>query len=106
MENLLAMSKIEAGPFVFIMGMLIIFFGMTIIVVVVSLIGKILKSVDEKKARKKAAESSDDFTATVAETNDTDDENLRAAIISAVMAAYLAETGSNCAFKIKKIKRL
>ena len=102
---LLAMSDLEAGPFVFVMGMLVIFFGMTIIVLVVSAIGKIMKSTNGKKAKK---EASADIAPkeTAVSSSDTEDENLRAAIIAAVMAAYYAETGSNCAFKIKKIKKL
>ncbi len=103
MNNLLAMTNLQAGLFVFVMGILVVFFGMTIIVLVISFIGKIMKSRKEKTKTETAVPVA---TTEAMPQNESKDENLRAAIIAAVMAAYYAETGSNCSFKIKKIRKL
>ena len=101
MNNLLAMLPIEQGVFVFLLGLLIVFFGITIIVVVISIIGSIMKRLKDKPAKQKSAEAP--AAALVAEGEE--DESVRAAIIAAVMAYYMAQ-GNACKFKIKKIKRI
>ena len=101
MFNLLAMAPIEQGVFVFLLGLLIVFLGIGVIVVVVSVIGSIMK----KLKNNPKAETPAPAVALPEVTTDGEDEKIRAAIIAAVMACYAAE-GNVCKFKIKKIKRI
>jgi len=106
MNEILAMSAIEAGLFVFVMGLLVVFFGITVIVLVISLIGEGMKRKKDKPAKQEKLEENP--VARVTPTDDASDEEegrIRAAIV-AVLTAYYFENGSNCEFKIKKIKRL
>ena len=100
------MSNLEAGLFVFVMGLLVVFFGISVIVLVISIIGTIMK---KKKDRPVKTETETSAVAPVVTHNDSSDEEeqarIRAAIV-AVLTAYYFDKGSNCEFRIKKIKRL
>ena len=103
MNDILAMSNLEAGLFVFVMGLLVVFFGITVIVLVISLIGSIMKR--KKKTPTKAEDNSASANVAPVLCGDEDDEKIRAAIV-AVIAAYYFDRGDNCQFRIKKIKRI
>lgn len=94
------MSEAGAGVFVFLLGLLIVFFGMAIIVLVISLIGNVMK----RSAEKKKTENAPTAAPAVSE-NAEDDGAIVAAIIAAVTAFYARE-GSPCEFKVKRIKRI
>ena len=101
--NALLMSDLGAGFFVFILGLAIVFFGMLVIVLVISLIGKIMKANDEKKAKSKAEAPVEKPAA--ASSDDEIDDRIKAAIV-AVIAGYYFSEGNDCSFKVKRIKKL
>lgn len=100
MNNFLA-SNLANGLFVFVLGLLIVFFGISVIVLVISIIGKIM-SAKKKRSEKKTTETVNEQPATQQEgiTPET------VAAITAVLSAYYFSNESNCEFKIKKIKRI
>lgn len=101
MSNLLA-SDFTNGLFVFVLGLLIVFFGISIIVLVVSIIGKLMNVKKNTKSPKETVATNNEATQVIEEglTGET------VAAITAVLTAYYFSQGSNCEFKIKKIKRL
>lgn len=104
---LLASNNLFNGAFVFVLGMLVVFFGITIIVLVISGIGKIM-SIKNKTATVKKKEDNDDDVAVVSDASVTYDGASPevVAAITAVLSAYYFSNQSNCEFKIKKIKRI
>ena len=103
--NALLMSKVGMGIFVFLLGLLVVFFGMLVIVTVISIIGKIMKSNAAKKEKTVVAKSEPAPVHDNAEGCSCEDETLKAAIIAAVMAYFTTE-GNGCEFRIKRIKRI
>ena len=99
--NALLMSDVGKGLFVFLLGLLVVFFGMVIIVAVISVIGKIMKASDNKKALKLSAPSPVD----VEKKNEDDDGRICAAVIAAISAYYFSEN-KRCEYKVKRIKRI
>lgn len=100
--NALLMSDAGMGLFVFLLGLLTVFFGMTVIVLVITIIGKVMKGFDKRKAAKVTTQAVAESAAVV----DTDeDARVCAAVIAAISAYYFAE-GNNCEFKVKRIKRI
>ena len=94
------------GGFTFILGVLVIFFGMTILVLAVSGMGMAIKKFDKIKAEKSKPTKTVEITK-VAETTESDEvpEHVRVAIVAAI-AAYYADSGVKNEFKVKKIKRI
>lgn len=109
LNNILSLfgSNLEAGLFTFVLGMLIVFGGMAVIVLVVSVIGKIMiatkgkKSPADKKPEQKAIEGG--VSAPVA-TDEVSGEVI--AVITAAVAAILNEEKPRAEFVVKKIKKL
>ena len=93
------------GVFTFVLGLLIVFGGMIVLVLVVSAVAKIMTA---RKAKKDAPETTEQ---TVTETNteevseDGIPESVRVAVIAAVLAYYEGEGVKN-EFVVKKIKKL
>ena len=102
--NALLMSDLGAGFFVFILGLLIVFFGMLIIVLVISAIGAIMKASDKKKAEKEEKKTEANELVATVDTQAVDDK-IKAAIV-AVIAAYYFSENNDCSFKVKRIKKL
>ena len=96
-------EKATDGFFTFIIGMVVIFAGMTVLILCVEGFGK-LASYIAKKTEKKPEEKVETKTETVSE-DDGVPEEIRVAIIAAV-AAYYAESRSKNEFTVKKIKKL
>ena len=102
--NLLAlpgMNDASTVLFIVLIGILIIFLGMALIVVILQLIGKIFDKIDEKNKKPKQV-------APVQETTQIEqglDDKTKAAIIGAIYMYYLNE-GSDCEFIVRKIKRI
>lgn len=92
------MGPIENGLFVFVLGMIVIFTGMIIIILAVSLCGKLLNSpVKEKK--------SVEVQQQIVENDEDIEEHIKVAIV-AVISQYYFNQKSTCDFKVKKIKRI
>lgn len=106
MTDLLLASKWFNGAFVFLLGMLVVFFGITIIIFVVAGIGKIMSAKNGKPTVK--TEKDEDLEQTETEELQTYDGASPevVAAITAVLSAYYFSNESNCEFKIKKIKRI
>lgn len=107
LNNILGLfgSNLEAGLFTFVLGMLIVFGGMAIIVLVVAVIGKIMVAVKKKPADKKPEQKAIESGAPATPAGDeVTDEVI--AVITAAVAAILSEEKPHAEFVVKKIKKL
>ena len=108
LNNILSLfgSNLEAGLFTFVLGMLIVFGGMAVIVLVVTVIGKIMVAVKKKPADKKPEQKAIEVgaPATPAANDEVTDEVI--AVITAAVAAILNEEKPHAEFVVKKIKKL
>lgn len=98
-------SGIETGLFVLILGMLIVFFGMAIIVWVISGIGKIMTAVKNKNAKKPANQNADAVAAPAQAPVAGGVSPEVVAVITAAVNAYYEKTNEKCEFAVKKIKK-
>lgn len=106
MFNLLANSLVMEGLKTFLLGILVVFFGITIIVLCVYGAGALFKKFDavkEKKAEAPATKLNEEEKVVV-EVGEVP-EHVKVAIVAAISAYYFSEK-SNCDFKVKKIKRI
>ncbi len=104
MTELLLASKWFNGAFVFLLGMVVVFFGIAVIILVIEGIGKIMTA---KKAVPTVTEDDDVLPTETQETQTYDGASPEVvAAITAVLSQYYFSTESNCEFKIKKIKRI
>lgn len=112
MLNLLAskvdkMPELTGGLYTFVLGLLVIFFGITIIVVFVSIAGKIFSAGEAKEPKQPKVKVEKPVVVEKVEepvvSNDVPD-HIKVAIIAAI-SAYYEETKSNCDFIVKKIRR-
>ena len=94
------------GGFTFILGILVIFLGMTVLVLAVSGMGMAIKKFDKIKAEKSKPTKTVEI-AKIPEQTDSEEipEHVRVAIVAAI-AAYYADSGVKNEFKVKKIKRI
>lgn len=97
-------ERAASGGFTFLLGMIVIFAGMTILVLCVTGFGKIAEAI-AKKAEKKSEKTEKPAEKPIETTDGTVPEDIRVAIIAAI-AAYYAESGSKNEFKVRKIKKL
>ena len=90
------------GLFVFVLGMLVVFAGMSIIVLFVTLAGKLFTTVKEEKKTQEPV-----IVDTVVPSSNEDDipVHVKAAIVAAISAYYFSETKAKCDFVVRKIKR-
>ena len=110
LNNLLAVTEpplgnnLSQGLFTFVLGMLVIFLGIAIIVIFVSLAGNVFNK-SEKKETEKPKEKVVEETPVVVEEGIP--EHVKVAIIAAISAYYFnnEESKSNCDFVVRKIKR-
>lgn len=94
------------GGFTFILGMVVIFFGMIILVLAVSLVGKIVSGAEEKKNATPVKEERKEIAQpVVSETVGDIPEDVKVAIIAAV-TAYYTESGAKNEFTVRKIKKI
>ena len=102
-------ERAASGGFTFLLGMIVIFAGMTILVLCVTGFGKIAEAIAkkaEKKSEKTEKPAEKPAEKPIETTEDgTVPEDIRVAIIAAI-AAYYAESGSKNEFKVRKIKKL
>ena len=109
----------NAGNFVFdnygealiyaLVGFLIVFAGIVIIIAVIWLIGLLMRKTDNlaflTKGRKKKEEPAPAAEAQIAAEDEEVPDEVKAAIIAAVMA-YCEAQSPKCDFKVKRIKRI
>ena len=106
LESLTFIEKLSTGGLTFALGMGVVFLGMTILVLSLSLMGKIMTKLDEKKAQKVEEEKSVEITSIEdGETSDEIPEHIKVAIVAAI-AAYYADSGVKNEFKVRKIKKI
>ena len=109
LNNILAVTvpplgnPLSQGVFTFILGLFVVFFGITIIVIFVQLAGNIFNKT-EKKEEVKKVEIVEEPKVVVEEGIP---EKVKVAIIAAISAYYFNnnENKSNCDFVVRKIKR-
>lgn len=112
--NLLAEEAYKGAPdlfwgvFTFVLGMLVVFLGMTVLILCISLVAKVMTA----KNKPVSNDNSDDDTeepelenVVAAESDDGVPEHVKVAIIAAVLAYYQGEGVKN-EFVVKKIKKL
>ncbi len=95
------------GIFIFIIGLLVVFLGMCVIVLFVSLAGKFFNK-DNKTTKVEEpikVEEVVDEPITMVDDGDIP-EDIKVAIIAAITSYYFSATKSKCDFIVKKIKRL
>lgn len=94
------------GGFTFLLGISVVFLGMIILVLAVSLVGSFMAKADKKKTDKILQDKNVE-TVQLSNEEQSDDvpEHVRVAIIAAIMA-YYADSGVKNEFKVKKIKRI
>lgn len=97
-------EKAADGAITFLIGMAVIFLGMTILILCVTGFGKIANAI-AKKTEKKAETKKEEVKTEITVSDDEIPEDIRVAIIAAV-SAYYAESGSKNEFTVKKIKRI
>ncbi len=108
--NLLALKGMSDGVtvlFTFVLGMLIVFFGMAIIILFLSIIGKVFDKVSGKQPKKSVEKPQKTVESSPIQVHKTDevDEKTRVAIISAIYALLQQENKSQCEFIVRKITR-
>ena len=106
LESLTFMEKLSTGGMTFALGMAVVFLGMTILVLSLSLMGTIMTKLAEKKAQKAEEEKSVEVTS-IEDDKTTDEipEHIKVAIVAAI-AAYYADSGVKNEFKVRKIKKI
>ena len=90
------------GLFVFLLGMIVVFFGMIIIITAVTICGKVFSVTKEKPQKKVEAPVVEEVKPTESEEVP---EHVKVAIIAAI-SAYYFDAQSKCDFVVKKIKRI
>lgn len=108
--NLLALKGMSDGVtvlFTFVLGILVIFFGMTIIILFLTIIGKVFDKVSGKQPKKSVEKPQKTVESSPIQVQKTDevDEKTRVAIISAIYALLQQENKSQCEFIVRKITR-
>ena len=95
------------GIFTFVLGMIVVFAGMAILVLICSGVAKIMASKSAAKKDEDEEEAVDEIEEVTETTADEDGipENVRVAIMAAVLAYYEGEGVKN-EFVVKKIKKL
>lgn len=107
MENLLALSKLGNGLFTFVLGILVVFLGMIVIVLAVSIAGRAIhgKSEPQKKAEKPVEPTPAPAAVAQPVVEEGIPEDVRVAIIAAI-AAYYENNQPKNEFRVRKIKKL
>ncbi len=104
MTNLLALTNFQNGLFTLILGLVVIFAGMAVIVLSVSITGKILsKKSEPKETPVPVAEIKEEVKPVVEEGIP---EHVKVAIIAAIAAYYGEQPQPKNEFIVRKIKKL
>lgn len=104
------MSKLGYGGITMVVGMLIVFLGLTILICFVSMMGSVFKSIDKKKAEKAKAEkeAAAAAAASVPEAiEEAEEEEVNDPELIAVIAAAIAAFDSNNKnLVVRKVRRV
>lgn len=106
--NLLALKGMSDGVtalFTFVLGLLVIFLGMAVIIVFLTIIGKIFDKINGNVPAKKEEKPKTEAVTTSQVVKDGIDEKTRVAIISAIYAYYQQEDNGGCEFVVRKINK-
>ncbi len=102
-------ERAASGGFTFILGMLVVFAGMTILVLCVAAFGKaadgIANKVENSSKKEKQAPEENVLQESPVQASDEIPEDIRVAIAAAI-AAYYETSGSKNEFTVRKIKKL
>ena len=94
------------GAKTFVMGMLVIFLGITIIVLSVKIAGYFFNNSNDKAEKVEKVKEETKPVETVAPVVEEGiPEHIKVAIIGAITAYYFENNKSNCDFIVRKIKR-
>ncbi len=93
-----------------LIGYLIVFIGISIIIFIIWLIGLVLRKTDNlafltKAGKKKVKTNNESKEESVADVDGEVPDEVKAAIIAALMA-YYCEEKPECEFRVRRIKRL
>lgn len=105
-SNLLALADWPQGLFTFLLGMVVIFFGMTVIVFFVSMVGKVINKPAPKEEKKVEVQPVEEVILPTAVEDGEIPEDIKVAIIAAIAAYYDNTPQANHEFKVRKIKKL
>lgn len=109
-SNYKGMSNIFWGIFTFILGLIIVFAGMLVLVLCVSLVAKAMERGNKNDAAQTSSEDAEPEeilpVEAAAESEDVTDEKTRVAVIAAVLAYLSASGETQNEFVVKKIKKL
>lgn len=100
----LLLSNIQTGLITFLLGMLIVFFGICVLIFFVWLIGNLLKKAKSPNVQ----EPTNQPVEVITDQKDVQDGDIPATVRVAIMAAiyaYYNQNNSQCEFIVKKIKR-
>lgn len=106
--NLLALKGMSDGVtalFTFVLGLLVIFLGMAIIIVFLSIIGKVFDKINGKTSTRREKTPKTEAVTTSQVVEDDIDEKTRVAIVSAIYAYYQQEDNGGCEFVVRKINK-
>ena len=111
--NLLSKALPEGGRYASLgeaaiyalIGFAVVFFGISFLILVVWLVGKVMDKATKKTTDKKVAIKQAETKQEVAPVSDElTDETI--AVIMAALTAYYQQNNSKCEFTVKRIKRL
>jgi sodium pump decarboxylase gamma subunit len=88
-----------------LLGFLVVFIGITFLIFVVWLVGKIVGSI-EMKIQEKQAETTAESPQVNAENVDDELSEETLAVITAALMAYYQKNNPKCEFTVKRIKRI
>ncbi len=102
-------ERAASGGFTFLLGMIVIFAGMTVLVLCVAAFGKVADRIANKveKGSKKEKQAPEEIVLQDVPSQASDEipEDIRVAVIAAI-AAYYETSGSKNEFTVRKIKKL
>ena len=98
------------GALVFLVGLLVVFAGILVLVLSITLVGKIITKFKIGETTTTTETVTETVTeveeAVVVEESDGIPAEIKVAIIAAVTSYYFAENKSKCDFVVKKIRRI
>lgn len=103
-QSSLGMSEGVTALFTFVLGLLVVFFGMAVIILFLAIIGKVFNKLNGKTPTKKdVVVKTEEMNS--CEVTDGIDEKTKVAIISAIYAYYQQEDNGGCEFVVRKINK-
>jgi Na+-transporting methylmalonyl-CoA/oxaloacetate decarboxylase gamma subunit len=94
------------GLLVFLIGMLVVFFGIAIIVLFVTIAGKIFNKAETTTTTTEVETVTEEVVEEAVADTDGIPAEIKVAIIAAVTSYYFTENKSQCDFVVKKIRRI